>query len=69
MLGHKKDTKNVHYLGQKKDDTNKHSLGHKDFLSQSSQHQILRNINSTDGIYNNSNSRDAQNEPLKKTKF
>ena len=69
MLGHKKDTKNTHYLGSKSDSQSKFTLGNKDFLSQSSQNIIKHQSGSHNGILNNSNSKDAQIEPLKRTRF
>lgn len=64
MLGHKKDTKNAHYLGMKHDSNSRYTIGNKDVLKS----LVLGSSNSHDssnGIYNNSNSKDAQNEPLK----
>ena len=69
MLGHKHNSKTMNYLGAKSDGLSKYTLGNKDHQTSHSLHNFKSTSDSSNGIYNNSNSKDAQNEPLKRTRF
>lgn len=67
MLGHKKDSSISHYLGMKHNTNSRYTIGNKDQMKPS-MISSSHNHDSSNGIYNNSNSKDAQNEPMKNTK-